>query len=111
MATHNAYSQSPVSYPIPSYDVLINGRAIFQESYGIAGNNTDGKKTISVISAAYNTIAPKSITVYVYSLDGLSCLGPFSFSVGQSFYIEVDNRNWGVQIQTIDLVEISVFID
>ncbi len=109
-AIHKADAQSSMSYPIPSYDVMVNGLANFQESNETGSGNTDGKKTVKVVTPCYNTPAPCEISISVYSLDGLYCLGPYLITSGQSFSIEVDDRAWGVNVQTECAVEVDVFI-
>jgi len=109
-AIHKAAAQSSMSYPIPSYDVMVNGLANFEESGGTGSVNTDAKKTISIISVGYNTLAPCNITICIYSLDGQYCLGPYTISCGQSFSIYVADRAWGVNVQTECAVEVDVFI-
>jgi len=106
-------SQNGKPYPIPSFNVLVNGEANFQETNCNPGNPVKEKSTIHI------RIHPKTLetdscygTVWIYSLDGQIVLGPYSLNCGETLSVQIDSsREWGVfVISNIELV-IDVWID
>ncbi len=108
---NSLFAQKSKPYPIPSYNVLVNGIANFQESMLTNGGLLRGKATANIRTICNKTFNLSNITVYVYSLDGLDCLGPFAMSCGQSLSVEIDDRAWGVAVQTEYDVPVDVWIE
>ncbi|MEI6143880.1 MAG: hypothetical protein WCP85_31670 [Mariniphaga sp.] len=108
-STHYAYTQTSKPYPIPSYNVNINGIANFQETN--SSSYPDGKRQLQAESSCFKSLSSCVINMYVYSLDGLDCLGPYFLSCEQTLSVEIDDRAWGVVVQSECDVQVSVWID
>jgi hypothetical protein len=103
--------------PIPSYDVPIRNGANFQEKEeggkghdgtGTIGNDIKNKRDLDVRSTVPPGHMPV-ITVWVYSLDGHDVLGPFTMYGNDFLVVSVDDREWGVAVQCVDKVYVSVW--
>jgi hypothetical protein len=102
-------------YPIPSYNVPLCPRATFTEK-GIvpqSKKNAPAGKKILIIHIGHMTpdTIRNMITVYVYSLDGTTILGPFYVTSDTTLTIPIDEREWGVLVNDQCEVEVSVWID
>lgn len=96
--------------PIPSYNVPINQVANFQEgSRGIHFQPELRGEKVLVIRIGGSTSS--SATVWVYSLDGQDVYGPFTVYGGQTIYVPIDDREWGVLVQSDDHVTADVWIE
>lgn len=107
-----SYAETETIYPIPSFNVIVNGNANFQEASLKGGSVIDGRKKVQV----YNSFSksgdtPSTITVYVYSLDGQDILGPYYPASGTTLTVEIDDRLWGVLVQSASEVEVDVWIE
>jgi hypothetical protein len=49
--------------------------------------------------------------VWLYSLDGLDILGPYTVLCGETLTVEIDDREWGVLVQTDAAVLVDVWIE
>jgi hypothetical protein len=101
--------------PIPSYNVLVLGKASFQESTKpIIGNTVpDEKRQMNVQSSTASPtkgFAGFILRARAYRLDGSMVLGPFYFQVGQTLQISIDDRAWGVEISSDQPSRESVWI-
>jgi hypothetical protein len=102
-------------YPIPSYNVPVCPRATFTEK-GIVlqskKNAPAGKKVIIIhIVRQTSDSIRNTITVYVYSLDGTTILGPFYVTSDTTLTVQIDERDWGVLVNDQYEVEVSVWIE
>jgi|WetSurMetagenome_2_1015567.scaffolds.fasta_scaffold443118_1 hypothetical protein len=101
--------------PIPSYNVLVLGRASFQEIRNVAGNNVEKEKRLMNIQTS--TASPGSgiskglsiVSITVYRLDRRVTLGPFYIYCGQSLQVSIDTSAWGVDVVTQALARVNVF--
>jgi len=120
----NVHATPPPSiYPIPSYNIPVVTMAIFRESnISIQGNqlikniNTlkDSPMKKRIMNIQVNCVG-KSLglcqaTVWVYSLDGQDILGPFTVDGGDVLSVPIDDRDWGVLVDTGDDITVSVWI-
>jgi len=99
-------------YPIPSYNILVEGTAVFQENTNM--NTAPMAKRniqVKVTHKSQFDSATCSITVYLYSLDLQNHLGPFTLYSGQTLVQEIDDNPWGVYVETECIFEVSVWID
>jgi len=105
--------QNHQSYPIPSFNVLVETSAVFQEITEITPSNIDGIRVIHVhINAPQKTdTCTCTAEVLIYSLDHQSVLGPYSVECGTTLSVEIDAREWGVLVTTKTPVDVSVWID
>jgi hypothetical protein len=101
--------QSIKTYPIPSFNVVLTGMANFREQLQKGDHGlTEGKKTMSVTSSG---ISQGSAQVWIYSLDGLTILGPYTLNPGETIMVEIDDRAWGVLCESAGEVILSVWIE
>jgi hypothetical protein len=97
-------------YPIPSYNVIVDDPAAFQET---APATNRAKRDVKV------TIKPGMCTdtttcyaeVLVYSTDHQTILGPYIVYCGETLTVPIDERAWGVVVTSETAVEVSVWID
>lgn len=100
--------------PIPSYNFPVHYRANFQERTGVAfqGDNCLEKRDVIVRTSCGSTGKTTcSATVWVYSLDGQSIYGPFTVYGGETLRVEIDERQWGVYVESDDHVIVDVWIE
>ena len=103
-----------IIYPIPSYDVPVLGIANFQESGNTPGtlNNEKQKREVIIKAKACGIDSIDcSYTVYVYSLDGQTRLGPFTVQCGETLTVVIDDGLWGVEIISESLLCVDVWIN
>ena len=109
----NSNGQSMKPYPIPSWNVAVNGNSLFRESPAMGDSLTDVKKIVNIKNIcikAPNDPEPCNISIYLYSLDGLTILGPFYPACGETLSQEVDDRDWGVLIHSDCEITVDVWI-
>jgi hypothetical protein len=101
--------------PIPSYNFLVQQRANFQEdqSSGLSlGDNCLEKRQLIVRpSSGPSGAITCSCTVWVYSHDKQTVLGPFTVHCGDLLVVEIDEREWGTYIQSDQDVYVDVWIE
>lgn len=97
-------------YPIPSYNVCVYGLAEFSNQLKTPCENTDGKRQVHVhldpVSSGYPDC---EATVWVYSLDEITVLGPFTVDCGQTLDVEIDERDWGVLVNSEEKLIVDVW--
>jgi len=97
-------------YPIPSFNVFVEGTVWFQETVPF---NSKAKRVINV--HIYSTKASDSTNcsaeVLIYSLDHQDVLGPYTVNCGETLSVEIDDREWGVSVTPFTPVEVSVWVD
>jgi hypothetical protein len=106
-------SQTGPNYPIPSYNVPIDsGYAFFQERGNIALlDKTREKQEVDVrIIRRIPGISDCHAHVWIYSLDGVDTLGPYFVQCGETLTVEIDERDWGVLVETDSNVLVDVWI-
>lgn len=105
--------------PIPSYNVLISGRAVFQEMVKpVVGNNVPDERrqmnietTSSVSPTKAGGFARTLIVTTVFALDGHATLGPYYLIAGQSLKVSIDEKAWGVNFSPDGPAYVSVWIN
>jgi hypothetical protein len=96
--------------PIPSYNIPVYLMANFLE--GAKDAQPKGKKKIKVMGTCNNSSKTTCLaTVYAYSLDQQTILGPYTLAGGQTLSIDIDDRDWGVFVQSDDHIIVSVWIE
>ena len=97
-------------YPIPSFNVIVDPSANFQE---ISITNTKARREEHVHIAHANN--PDTTSCYaevtIYSLDHQDVLGPYTVNCEETLSVEIDDREWGVIVTSIIKVKVSVWID
>ena len=110
----DGFSQIVKPWPIPSYNIPVNGTAFFQESSSQTENNLNrGRRKIHVQVLSQKTLDTLSCqaTVHVYSLDGLDILGPYTVTCGSTLEVEIDEREWGALVESTYEIHVSVWIE
>ena len=103
----NVSAQNNKPYPIPSYNILVSGPTIFQES---SPSNMKEKRNIQVKVFCQNkSDTTCCATVVIYSLDLQNYLGPFRVCCGETLVQEIDEREWGVATTAPCPVTVSVW--
>ena len=101
-------------YPIPSFNVKVIGTAIFQESRLEQGsqNNAKERRAMNVKGGVCGLLTDScSYVATIYSLDGLTRLGPFTVQCGETLTVEIDDREWGVIIFSGSQLCVDVWIE
>jgi hypothetical protein len=90
-------------YPIPSYRVSVDGRALFEETTAHRGKK-DGHVATQCLGVGDGDCL---ISVYFYSLDHTTVLGPYCMGCNQTLTVPLDEREWGVYVES----QIRVVVD
>jgi hypothetical protein len=101
-------------YPIPSYNTPVNYRANFEEKkYGISQENSSREKRKVIVRTVCGSAGITSCTalVWVYSLDGQTIYGPFIVNPGTDLIVDIDDRLWGVYVESDDPIIVDVWIE
>lgn len=106
------YAQNLPTYPIPSFNVTVDSLANFKETNrNLSPDFTDGKKEINVQIQGRAETGSCEATVWVYSLDQSTILGPFALSCGSLLTVEIDDIEWGVLVDSDDDILVDVWIE
>jgi hypothetical protein len=111
LGNYNGIAQGVPVYPIPSYNVLVDGNATFREDVHKPGFSKSKQKR-----AMHIRVKPKGgtqlcqATVWVYSLDQSTILGPFTVNCGETLAVEIDDREWGVLAESEEEILVDVWI-
>ena len=108
------HAQIEKPFPIPSYKIAVDsGYAQFREDFH--RNKPDAsrqKRDMHVKITSNNPIILQcQAQVLVYSLDGLDILGPYTVLCGGMLVVEIDERQWGVLVQTNASILTDVWIE
>jgi hypothetical protein len=95
-------------YPIPSYNIQIYGAANFQEN--LKPFKISGAKEKRIQNVAVSGSTGGKASVIIYSLDGRDVLGPYTVYVGETLSVEIDERDWGVLVESEDDIQVTVWI-
>lgn len=100
--------------PIPSWNVPVYYRANFMETAKMNTSftkNSRGKRVLHV-DAQTGGVTPSACgTVWVYSTDSLSVIGPLQLCSGESLSVDIDDREWGVLVESDDHLVLDVWIE
>ncbi|MDP1615648.1 MAG: hypothetical protein Q8L68_07600 [Methylococcales bacterium] len=110
MYCQSTFGQVIPTYPIPSYGVHVFGYANFREGYHNPAKSTREKMTVNVVVTSVGTKSCIA-TVWVYSLDQTTVLGPYTVTCGQTLSVPIDERQWGVLVESEEEVIVDVWID
>jgi hypothetical protein len=118
-----SFQRAFAHYPIPSFNQPVVGIANFQESQLSPGGNivngkiNDGRFSpmtrrvinIKIIHTVATPNGPSDATVWVYSLDKQTIIGPFTV-YDDVLSVPIDDRDWGVIVDSDDEVIVDVWI-
>jgi hypothetical protein len=111
LGNYNGIAQGVPVYPIPSYNVLVDGNATFRESVHKPGfNKSKQKRVIHVSIKPKNGTQLCQATVWIYTLDQSAVLGPFTVNCGETLTVEIDDREWGVLVESEEEIITDVWI-
>ncbi|MCX6303846.1 MAG: hypothetical protein NT040_02655 [Bacteroidetes bacterium] len=102
-------AQAIPTYPIPSYNVRVIGYANFRQDYHLNSKSTREKRNVQVNITSSNPYGCTA-TVWIYSLDHATVLGPFTVTCGQTLTVPIDDRQWGVLVESEEEVFVDVWI-
>jgi hypothetical protein len=111
---YSVKSQNIPIYPIPSYNILVNGIANFKNaiSHGESLDSPMEKRDANVHLSSGPIGNPDCrATVWLYSLDQTTILGPYEVACGETLTVEIDERDWGVIVQSDTEVIVDVWFD
>lgn len=111
LAGFNSFSQSIPVYPIPSYDVTVTGYANFKDNLHVQNNPVKARRDIHVQVRSGTESLNCQATVWVYSLDQTTVLGPYTVTCGQTLTVPIDERQWGVLVESEEAVIVDVWIE
>jgi hypothetical protein len=107
-------SQNIPTYPIPSYNILVDGTANFRNALTQKDTCKNFKEkrdaNIHLKSASIGNPDCRA-TVWVYSLDLSTILGPYQVSCGETLTVPIDEREWGVIVQSDSDVIVDVWFE
>jgi hypothetical protein len=106
------HSQNFPIYPIPSYNTAVDGYADFMNIHSSPQqNNKDRRQLIVHMKSANGPNQPCQATIWVYCLDLTTILGPYSLACGETLSVPIDERQWGVMVESTDKVIVDVWIE
>ena len=109
---HGTFAQTIRPWPIPSFNIPVFGRALFQENVHPSKDNTEGRRKLHIEVSSQKTpdTLTNPVTVWIYSLDHTTILGPYSVNYGMTLTVDIDDREWGVIVESSETVVVSVWI-
>lgn len=108
----SGFGQGIPVYPIPSYEVPVNGYANFQEKGArMSTANPQGKRDINVmVTTSYPGHNKCEATVWFYSLASVELMGPFTATEDELLTEEIDFKAWGAFVESDEDILVSVWI-
>ncbi|MEI6898765.1 MAG: hypothetical protein WCL00_02710, partial [Bacteroidota bacterium] len=106
----NLDGQNIPTYPIPSYNISVDGYANFLNQHSNSKNTSRGKRDANIHLKSGSVGNPNcEATVWVYSLDQTTILGPYTVNCGETLTVEIDEREWGVLVESEEEVIVDVW--
>ncbi|MBN1199819.1 MAG: hypothetical protein JXA23_10740 [Bacteroidales bacterium] len=96
--------------PIPSYKVTVYHQAVFMETVR-RGNPQKDLRGERIMVVAVSGLSSHTAIIWVNSLDRQTTLGPYYVPGGETLYVEIDEREWGVLVESDGLLEVDVWIE
>lgn len=110
----SAKSQNLPTYPIPSYNIPIDGAANFRNTLTIKDtckNNKEKRDAYIHLKSALIGNPDCRATVWLYTLDQSTILGPYGVACGSTLMVPIDEREWGIIVQSDSEVIVDVWIE
>ena len=105
-------AQGITVYPIPSFNVNINSLTNFRENrISQSLMQTEGKRVLDVEVKTPSNGLNCQATVWVYTLDYSTVLGPFTINCGEPLSVVIDDSQWGVLIEPESEVTVDVWFN
>ena len=111
LSVFNSYTQNIPVYPIPSYNVAVNGYANFKNNLQSIKNPIKAKQELDVQVRSGSGTHNCTAIVWVYSLDQTTVFGPYTVTCGQTLSVPIDERQWGVLVESEEEVIVDVWIE
>ena len=109
LTCYDSHAQGIQTYPIPSYNIQVTGYANFRDNYLTKSNPTKAKQELHVLVRSANGSQTCQTTVWIYSLDQTTVLGPYSVTCGQTLTTPIDEREWGVLVESEENIIVDVW--
>ena len=107
LLSFSSFSQGIPQYGIPSTTIPIYGPTLFSPTIHSAQTGNREKKKINT---SIHGVPASNAMVIVYSLDGLNTMGPYTVNAGETLSVEIDDRDWGVAVNSDDDITVDVWI-
>ena len=92
--------------------VQVTSNAVFKETHqSQISIRPAEKRVLDVQVKSTSSLSECQATVWVYSLDLTTVLGPYTVSCSQPLQVEIDERDWGVYVSTEQNLLVSVWIE
>ena len=102
--------QTVPTYPIPSYNITVNGYANFANIHSNPENNTKGRRDVTIrLNSGPVTDTNCVATVWVYRIDQSAVLGPYTVHCGETLVVAIDDGEWGVLVESEEVVIVDVW--
>jgi hypothetical protein len=101
-------------YPIPSYNIPVaSGHALFQKRRHVVSLDItrENREVNFKIIRPLPGLSDCHSQVWIYSLDGVDTLGPYMVQCGETLTVEIDEREWGVLVETESDILVDVWIE
>jgi hypothetical protein len=103
-------SQNIPTYSIPSYNIPVDSLVNFTEKpIDDPSSPSEGKRILNVEVKSKGLAGNCNATVWIYSLDRTTILGPYEMTCGQILSVDIDDREWGVLVESEDELLVDVW--
>jgi hypothetical protein len=101
ISTAGLSGQTIPNYPIPSYNISVDGYSNFANLHSNSENNSKGRRDVNIhLKSGPVTDTNCVATVWVYRLDQSAVLGPFTVNCGETLVVGIDDGEWGVLVES-----------
>ena len=101
--------------PIPCYNVVVSGKATFQESNRPITSivPTDERRQMNIETSTSSSptagITRTFVVAKLYQIAGHGTMGPYFIPCGQTLSVAIDDQAWAVDLFTEDYSIVSVY--
>ena len=110
VSSSGVFAQKVPTYRIPSYNQPVCGLANFIPSFSGDPASSNGEKEKRSQNIAVHGTSGSYAIVWIYSLDGLDILGPYTVYAGDTLSVGIDDREWGVTIWSAFNIDVDVWV-
>jgi hypothetical protein len=101
-------------YPIPSWSIDVCKQATFEEQSGLNESPAIilAKRMVDVhVTSKKASQSSYVAAVWIYSLDRTTIFGPYYMVDDETKQVEIDDRLWGVYVETDEEITVDVWIE
>ncbi len=100
------------TFLIPSYNVSVQGYVEFEEGYpGSLPDQPLGRRELNIRTKPHgNSLLECDVTVWVFTLDRRTILGPYSMSCDDILNVGIDDNAWGALVYSEYEILVDVWI-